>query len=529
MAPSGADDVAAPFHDVEGAYSGPRINARTASLLPARTAALPTSGLYYRTHDHSRPFTPEDATSSPLWSLSEAPTKKGYSCLENPWDLWVYILAYGWMQPRYIANDDVICFSGTPKRGKGNDGEPLVVPDMKTVRRMSWPEFEKHLLATPRPAVPGGPGAKRGYFDNWLIVGNSCFEKVSFSAVARALADEALVSIGMEPKFSSASQPGVYDVIRPEDLRHYGSKTAANGVWYHASRKRLPVGTALRALDEPRYPLAVPGKVYFTPDPYVAATHIGGITRFYDEGVNKSYLYQVEPIGEIEDDPEVHYAGAQFYGAAYMADDAVVVRVLTPGNGLEEVLDQPPQKYLRAASKADALGAKVAAEDHSEHAMICLRPSEATRKVLADMDVTTEDVDDIHITLHYLGTLEEAGGEWGKERIYRGIYDFAIHSGYHSLTGKANGVGAFLNDDANVLITLWDIPRIAEFRTHLMEALVRHGHQPREENHGFTPHATLAYLDAKPDSLPVLPDLDEETFGSVWLVWGEEWTEVVLG
>jgi hypothetical protein len=164
----------------------------------AKTAALPTSGLYWRTHDRQRPFSPEDASSAPLWEYSTAPTRTGYSCLENPWDLWVYLLAYGWLQPKFIDNDDVICFSGTRKRNKGNDGEPLVVPDMVTVNRLSWPEFEQQLLATPRPAQPGGPGARYGYYDNWLMVGNAAFGQRERSVVAAALWREAAEAAGVK-------------------------------------------------------------------------------------------------------------------------------------------------------------------------------------------------------------------------------------------------------------------------------------------------------------------------------------------
>lgn len=189
-----------------------------------------------------------------------------------------------------------------------------------------------------------------------------------------------------------------------------------------------------------------------------------------------------------------------------------------------------PRINARLAKKI-AVREVVADQDYSDYVMLALRPSEATRKVYADMDECTEDVDDLHLTLYYLGTTEDAGGEWGRERLYRGCYDFAIHSGYRGMTGVANGFGCFMNDDTNVLISLWDIPGIAEFRTLLMDTVKTHGFRPRQEDHGFTPHMSLAYDEDKPFlTLPRLPEgnPDKEVFTSIWLVWGKEWTEVTL-
>lgn len=174
-----------------------------------------------------------------------------------------------------------------------------------------------------------------------------------------------------------------------------------------------------------------------------------------------------------------------------------------------------------------------AGEDHSEHVMVCLRPAEKTRKAFADMDECDEEMDELHLTLYYLGTTDDAGGEPGKERLYRGLYDFAIHSGYSALKGVPNGFGVFANPDKNVLISLWDIPGIAEFRTHLMDYCKDHGFEPREDNHGFTPHMTLSFSDDPISTLPErpagAPDEDaKETFDSVWMVWGEEWTQITL-
>lgn len=190
-----------------------------------------------------------------------------------------------------------------------------------------------------------------------------------------------------------------------------------------------------------------------------------------------------------------------------------------------------PQIAGRVASLAQRLVQARSDQDYSDFVMIALRPPKEVLKVFADMDECTEDIDDLHLTLYYLGTKAEAGGEAGRERLMRGCYDFSLHSGYRGLTGMANGFGCFMNDDSNVLVALWDIPGIAEFRTYLMDAIKRHRYQPRQDNHGFTPHMTLAYDEQQPFlQLPRLPEgnPDRVTFGSIWVVWGDDWTEVTL-
>lgn len=165
--------------------------------------------------------------------------------------------------------------------------------------------------------------------------------------------------------------------------------------------------------------------------------------------------------------------------------------------------------------------------DYSDSVMICLQPEESVRKAYAGMDICEEDVDDLHITLFYLGTTEDCGGPAGQERLYRACYGHAI-SGAKALVGKVNGFGVFMNPDNDVLVALWDLPYIAEFRAALGDQCRLHGAEMREEDHGFTPHMTVAYDDDKIRELPEIPSggAAEQTFDSFWLVWGEEWTEI---
>lgn len=213
------------------------------------------------------------------------------------------------------------------------------------------------------------------------------------------------------------------------------------------------------------------------------------------------------------------------WGQSFMAPASRVVRRLDP--------DEAERRMMATGAKVNRVNQailKEADQDYSQSAMIALKPSETLRKVYADMHECTEDIEELHITLAYLGEFGTDIEFEQQDLFYRGLYDFALHAGYRGLTGKINGFGVFMNDDANVLVALWDIPGINEFRTHVIDYVTTHVGSIRQDNHGFTPHMTMAYSEEPILQLPRLPrsNPDEEIFVSVWLVWGDEWTEVTL-
>ena len=183
----------------------------------------------------------------------------------------------------------------------------------------------------------------------------------------------------------------------------------------------------------------------------------------------------------------------------------------------------------------EAEGTLKTAEADTAGVMVCLIPEEHATMALMEAADSTEEFDEQHITLLYLGSVEEAGGDAGRERLHRAVYDFAIHSGHDVLDGRANGWGTFNNvnettgQPETVLVALWDIPGIAEFRAALKAALTDHGVPMREENHGFTPHQTMRYEDGTLTALPrpVLP-APESVFTHVVISWGDEWSSVAL-
>ena len=176
--------------------------------------------------------------------------------------------------------------------------------------------------------------------------------------------------------------------------------------------------------------------------------------------------------------------------------------------------------------------ARVAAEqkqDHDDSVMVCLRPSPAVIKAFSEMDECTLEPDTLHLTLAYLGSIEDCGGEMGRERLYRACYGTVLATD-RPIKGKANGFGWFLNSDSHVLVALWDMPYLGEFRQRLLDQCARHGVPLREEDHGFTPHTTLTHQDETDWTIPKMPTggSAEVDFGSIWLVWGEDWQEIPL-
>lgn len=171
------------------------------------------------------------------------------------------------------------------------------------------------------------------------------------------------------------------------------------------------------------------------------------------------------------------------------------------------------------------------AEADTAGVMVCLIPEHDASIALMEASNSSEEFDEQHITLLYLGSTEDAGGEAGRERLHRAVYDFAIHSGHDVLSGKANGWGTFNNPEQgeSVLVALWDIPGIAEFRAALKKALTDHGVPMREEDHGFTPHQTMAYLPGATTQIPgPVQPAPESVFTHVVISWGDEWSSVAL-
>ncbi len=178
-----------------------------------------------------------------------------------------------------------------------------------------------------------------------------------------------------------------------------------------------------------------------------------------------------------------------------------------PGHGLflgESSLDQP-----------------------SDYVMLALVPPPEFVRVLADPQ--GEPAEEHHVTLFFLGTTEDVGGEEGRRRLEAAVLDFCAHSGYRGLTGRFGGYGVFPpspgSDKKHVLFALWNVPGLAEFRTWLGRYLESHGVLRQQEEYGFVPHETIRYSDEPIRELPDMPEglPESAVFGAVYLVWAGDW------
>jgi 2'-5' RNA ligase len=129
--------------------------------------------------------------------------------------------------------------------------------------------------------------------------------------------------------------------------------------------------------------------------------------------------------------------------------------------------------------------------------------------------------EDLHITLGFLGDVED---DEGYETLVALVKTCAEEYG-HALSGSIGGIGAFpAGDQGTPWLALVDVPGIEDFRYHLVQAL-KGSDYPVNEEHGFTPHVTIAY-DDQPEPLAKTP----VSFSSVWVVRGnDQRTEIPLG
>lgn len=170
--------------------------------------------------------------------------------------------------------------------------------------------------------------------------------------------------------------------------------------------------------------------------------------------------------------------------------------------------------YARAGGDIGKLIGK-AMPDYSDGVMVAFYPSEDLSNYLMPFS----KMDDLHLTLAYLGTLgEQAIGLEDAAACLSCFAEFSL-----PVHGRLNGIARFygVEDGKDVIVALFDSPELPRWRQQLAEALELDQLRIRSE-HGFIPHITLDYVEED----MAMPDFRLEKrvtiFNTVCLVWGTQ-------
>lgn len=139
-----------------------------------------------------------------------------------------------------------------------------------------------------------------------------------------------------------------------------------------------------------------------------------------------------------------------------------------------------------------------------------------------------ETWDALHLTLAYLGDSTQLPLD-AEGKLYELISQFAANQG--PIEGEISGIGLFNTaeeGDSNAFYASFDSPGLTAFRQELMDLLQGNG-LAQNQNHGFTPHITLAYIPKGQPipnvTLPALPVI----FDKVTVKWGDKRTDFTIG
>lgn len=130
-----------------------------------------------------------------------------------------------------------------------------------------------------------------------------------------------------------------------------------------------------------------------------------------------------------------------------------------------------------------------------------------------------EPAESLHLTLAYLGSMDEVPG--GAQDLLRVVGEWA--QGIAPVSGEISGSGVFVNGEKPVTHLSVDCSDLPAVRQSLIEHLEANGYSPRKD-HGFDPHITLAY-----DDVPVEVSAEPVHFNDVVVSFGPTDMAVPLG
>jgi 2'-5' RNA ligase len=144
-------------------------------------------------------------------------------------------------------------------------------------------------------------------------------------------------------------------------------------------------------------------------------------------------------------------------------------------------------------------------------------------KLSMDGALPTEEM---HITLAYLGETQDLP-EDGRGKALEVVKAVAAQK---PISGTINGSGRFVNADTgqDAIYLNFDAPELPDLRAKIIDQLKQAG-LPAVENHGFSPHITLAYVDPGMDMPKIELPGEPVTVAGLTLAWGEEQETVPFG
>lgn len=170
--------------------------------------------------------------------------------------------------------------------------------------------------------------------------------------------------------------------------------------------------------------------------------------------------------------------------------------------------------WQRTDEKSIDMGTKAhifALPEGSEYTgvMLALYPAPELAQQIAEMSGVDMPAEQLHVTLAYCGRVENLTDEQ-----VAGAVLATKRTGEMSepLTGTVNGLGRFnasqSSDGKDVIYAVVDVPGLEQLRNEVLSQL-RYAGCEVASTHGYTPHMTLAYIDAGTESpigaMPTLP------------------------
>jgi 2'-5' RNA ligase len=212
-------------------------------------------------------------------------------------------------------------------------------------------------------------------------------------------------------------------------------------------------------------------------------------------------------------------AGGNPFGGTQFASGGPQIPV-TPGLG-----KVPIKGPMIAVKKVEYSGDLQKGVD-STGAMVAIKiPEEVAKQLLGNIVLPpgseTLELNDFHVTLALFGDVSEL--DYESDKLMECVNQFVQTE--PPLSGKINGYGRFIDTDKagmHCIYANFDSPQLSDMRTRLVNTLNLEG-CPVKENHGFTPHITVAYIPADADDFKLnSPEIINLNVDGLMLAWGPD-------